>query len=67
MRRGEKYDPRTNTWTEIPRMRTGRSSFATAVMDDKIFAIGGFSVHGSTSTVEYFDKRANKWFVCLLL
>jgi hypothetical protein len=48
-------------------MRTARICFATVVMDDKIFAIGGFSDDGSTSRVEFFDKRTNKWFVCLLL
>jgi hypothetical protein len=48
-------------------MRTGRSQFATAVMDDKILAIGGVSCNGSTGTVECFDKRTNKWFVCLFV
>jgi hypothetical protein len=44
-------------------MRKGRSDFAIGVMDDKIFVIGGF---GSAGIVECFDKKANKWFVCLL-
>jgi hypothetical protein len=66
-RSGEKYDPRTNTWTEIPSMRTPRSRFATVIMDDKIFAIGGSTGSNASSSVEYLDKRANEWFVYLLL
>jgi hypothetical protein len=64
---GEKYDPRTDNWIEIPRMRSARRSFATAVTDDKIFAIGGVYGHTRTSRVEYFDKRTNQWFEYLLL
>jgi N-acetylneuraminic acid mutarotase len=64
---GERYDPKTNTWTAIQSMRTPRSLFATVVMDDKIFAIGGFNGKTITRSVEYFDKRTNEWFVYLLL
>jgi hypothetical protein len=62
--KSERYDPRTNTWSEIPSMRKGRIFFATAVMDDKIFAIGGY---GSNGRADFFDKKANKWFVCLFV
>jgi N-acetylneuraminic acid mutarotase len=64
---GERYDPRTNKWTEIPSMRCRRRSFATVVMDDKIFAIGGYKRHTRLNSVHYFDKRTNQWFVYLLL
>jgi kelch-like protein 20 len=67
MRDGERYDPRTNTWNQIPSMRIPRQEFAAVVMDDKIFAIGGCSPYNAINSVECFDKRTNKWFVCLLL
>jgi hypothetical protein len=63
----ESYDPTTKKWTDIPSMSSPRRLFATAVMDDKIFAIGGFQGNTSTGRVDYFDKRTNKWFVYLLL
>lgn len=37
----EKYDPLTNQWTIKASMPTKRASFATAVVDSKIFCIGG--------------------------
>jgi hypothetical protein len=66
-RSGERYDPTTNTWTEIPSMRTPREDFATVVMDDKIFAIGGSTGNTANKSVECFDKRTNEWFFYLLL
>jgi hypothetical protein len=63
----ERYDPSTDTWIEIPSMRNQRLRFATVVMDDKIFAIGGFSGDISINSVECFDKRTKQWFVYLLL
>jgi hypothetical protein len=66
-RSGEKYDPTTNTWTEIPSMRTPRQDHATAIIDDKIFAIGGINGSSRTRRVECFDKRTNEWFVYWLL
>ena len=35
------YDPRTNTWTEKSPMPTARHHVASAVIDGKIYAIGG--------------------------
>jgi hypothetical protein len=63
-RSAERYNPRTDKWTEIPSMRTPRLGFATAVMDDKIFAIAGYNGNTSINNVECFDKRTNEWFVC---
>lgn len=40
---GEKFNPMTNTWAPIPDMYNPRSNFAIEVIDDMIFAIGGFN------------------------
>jgi hypothetical protein len=58
MRSGEKYDPQTDTWSPIPDMIKGRCDLATAVFDDKLYAIGGCA-----NSVEYFNEGENKWFV----
>jgi hypothetical protein len=63
MRSGEKYDPETDTWSHIPDMRRRRRNLATAVIDDKIFAVGGVSCFHPTNGVEYFNEEENKWFV----
>jgi hypothetical protein len=67
MRSGEKYNPETNTWTHIPDMHNARYLFSMVVIDDMIFAIGGENDETSLSSVEYFDDRKNKWFVCLFV
>jgi hypothetical protein len=41
---GERYDPsHSEDWQEVTEMFTPRSNFATAVLDDMIFVIGGFN------------------------
>jgi kelch-like protein 10 len=60
---GEKYDPETDTWSPIPDMSMGRCHLATAVIDDKIFVIGGRDYNGSTNRVECINDEENKWFV----
>jgi hypothetical protein len=32
------------------------------VIDDKIYAIGGFNCFTPLSEVEYYDEESNKWF-----
>jgi hypothetical protein len=64
MRSGEKYDPQTDTWSPIPDMITGRGDMATAVVDDKLYAIGGSQgLSGCTNRVEYFNEGENEWLV----
>jgi hypothetical protein len=61
---GEKYDPDTNTWLPIRDMNMRRYGMATAVIDDKIFVIGGKDYgYKTTNRVEYFNDEKNKWFV----
>jgi N-acetylneuraminic acid mutarotase len=60
---GEKYDPETDTWTPIPDMRMQRCDMATAVIDDKIYVIGGSNRNEATNRVECYNDKENKWFV----
>uniref|UniRef100_A0A672J8P4 Kelch-like protein 10 n=1 Tax=Salarias fasciatus TaxID=181472 RepID=A0A672J8P4_SALFA len=45
----------------IPPMRTGRSNFGIAVLDNRIFAVGGYGSDGVTSAVESYDRTLNQW------
>jgi len=48
------YDPETNTWSSGRRMPTARHSLGVAVMNDKLYAIGG----GSTNlNVRQYDEN----------
>ena len=58
---GEKYNPATNTWSRIPDMYNARSNFAMEIIDDMIFAIGGFNGFNTTYHVECYDEQSNKW------
>jgi kelch-like protein 10 len=60
---GEKYDHDTDTWSPIPDMSMRRYSFATAVIDDRIFVIGGRDYTGPTNRVECLNDEESEWFV----
>jgi len=49
-------------WSEGAPMPTARSEITSAVLDNKIYVIGGFeNGHSTTSDVEVYDPIANKW------
>lgn len=58
---GEKFSPETNTWTRIPKMYYPRSNFAIAIIDDMIFAIGGYNGVYTMYNVECYDEKTNEW------
>jgi hypothetical protein len=63
-RSSEKYKPESNTWSSNPVMSTRRNGVTTAVIDDKIFAIGGTDCKNrATNRVECFNDEENEWFV----
>lgn len=49
-------------WSEAAAMPTARSEVASAVLDGKIYVIGGFEANGAnTSAVEVYDPAAGSW------
>jgi N-acetylneuraminic acid mutarotase len=69
----EVYDPATNNWscpkpisgsytdsypTEMP---TSRSHFGIAVVDNKIFCIGGWTDSNETGVTEVYDPQTDTW------
>ena len=69
----EVYDPDSDTWSYpkplVPGykggyrapMPTPRSRFAVAVVDDKIYCIGGWSANNETAVTEVYDPKTNTW------
>jgi N-acetylneuraminic acid mutarotase len=63
--KNEVYDPDTDSWKALAPMPTPRQSVAAAVVDDKIFAIGGHGDYApfmlGLTIVESYDPVANTW------
>lgn len=51
----------TNAWTYMTGMGTDRAGLATAVVDGKIFAIGGGNSDGPQRAVEMYDPATDTW------
>ncbi len=58
------YDPVSDTWDTIKAaMHTGRNSFASCLLNGKIYAIGGQSIscYENLASIEVYDPLANTW------
>ena len=53
----ERYDPVNNTWETLSPMSEARHGVASAVLNGKLYAIGG---HG-LSSVEIYDPSTESW------
>lgn len=63
---GVVFDPITNKWTKLAPMPTVRDTVKTAVIDGKIYAIGGYVTKYDTGTkvnnsTEVYDPSTNQW------
>lgn len=57
----ERYDPNTNSWSEIRSMNVARTNFGVAVIDGAIFVAGGYSNDYATSSTELYQVIEDKW------
>jgi N-acetylneuraminic acid mutarotase len=59
----EIYNPRTNTWTAGPPMRTARGLLRATFADGRLYAVGGFDSTGTIlfDTVESYDPTTDRW------
>ena len=59
----ERYDPLTNSWTIVSPMSTPRVKHASAALDGKLYACGGWHVSNRTAltSVERYDPDTNSW------
>ena len=62
----ERYDPSTNEWEEeaVAPMPTARKYVGTAVLDGKLYVVGGEDVadaYAISDSVERYDFAANSW------
>uniref|UniRef100_A0A8D2EK83 Kelch like family member 1 n=1 Tax=Theropithecus gelada TaxID=9565 RepID=A0A8D2EK83_THEGE len=59
----EKYDLRTNLWIQAGMMNGRRLQFGVAVIDDKLFVIGGRDGLKTLNTVECYNPKTKTWTV----
>ena len=62
----EVYEPATDSWSEMEPMPTAVKSYASAVLDDKIYIMGGqigdYPIpNGTKNLVQVFDPKTNQW------
>ncbi|MCH8196586.1 MAG: hypothetical protein IH904_00755 [Proteobacteria bacterium] len=61
----EMYDPATDTWATLAPMPTARAKLATAVIDGKLFVVGGFPACPPCvpqfATLEVYDPATDTW------
>ena len=62
----EVYDPETDSWDRVADLPTARWLAASAVIDGRIYVLGGWAVTPdgrriATSTVEVFDPASGEW------
>nr|XP_060625384.1 kelch-like protein 1 isoform X1 [Anolis sagrei ordinatus] len=59
----EKYDLRTNIWIQAGVMNGRRLQFGVAVIDDKLFVIGGRDGLKTLNTVECYNPKTKAWTI----
>jgi hypothetical protein len=57
----ERYDPATNSWSEVAKMNSPRSYSSSAVANGKIIVAGGIADNSLLSSSEMFDPASNSW------
>ena len=57
----EAYDPAADRWDERAPMPTARSGIAAALLEGRIFIVGGEAPSGTFHQVEAYDAASNGW------
>lgn len=59
----EKYDLRTNSWIQIGTMNGRRLQFGVAVIDNKLYIVGGRDGLKTSNIVECFNPITKVWTI----
>jgi len=61
----ERLDPREPNWKMLPMMSAGRVCHTLAVLNEKIFSIGGYDTGAKAmvATVEVYEPRMPSWMM----
>ncbi len=61
----EIFDPVAQTWSFGPMMSIPRANVGVAVLQNRLFAVGGFSGKAFLDSVEYLAADGNEWSSCV--
>jgi influenza virus NS1A-binding protein len=61
LRTVELYDPLLNRWSQLPSMREARGRFDIAVIEGKVYAVGGCNGTTELATAEVYSSDNSKW------
>lgn len=56
-----RYDCQTLQWSFVAAMNTPRSTVGVAVLQNKLYAVGGRDGSSCLNSVEVYDPHTNKW------
>src|SRR5262249_50518207 len=57
----EVYDPQSDRWERLSPIPTARSGIAAAVLQGRIFVVGGERPTGTFNQVEAYDPKSDRW------
>ncbi|XP_067903795.1 kelch-like protein 4 isoform X1 [Heterodontus francisci] len=57
----ERYDPKTDTWTNVAPLSVPRDAVGVCLLGDKLYAVGGYDGQTYLNTVESYDAQNNEW------
>mgnify|MGYP000350325636 FL=1 len=57
------FDPETKQWNFVASMTTARSTVGVAVLNGKLYAVGGRDGLACLNSMECYDPHTNKWSV----
>jgi hypothetical protein len=57
----QRFDPRTNTWTTLPRLPEPVRAAAGAASGGIVYVLGGQTADGTSATVYAYDPAAQRW------
>ncbi|KAK7851717.1 b2 protein [Quercus suber] len=57
----ERFDPREQSWTRLKNMSERRGSHSLSMLNEKLYAIGGYDGANELSSVEVLDPRVGFW------
>nr|XP_039270139.1 kelch-like protein 17 [Styela clava] len=60
-RRARRYDPATQKWSDIAKMKRIRMSAAAAALCHKVYLCGGIVNGGIDNEVEFYSANTNEW------
>ena len=58
---GERYDILRNGWSDIAPMSSAREGVAVAVVNNVLYAIGGYDIRSTFNTVERYSPDEDRW------